>query len=129
LQSRDGRWHLFGQKLWVTDGTVGGTRILKSVPTGVYISNLRGSDGKIFFAVGSVSEGGTIPQLWVSNGTTEGTVMVTDFSAPKFAGGGLYPEKLLHFDGESFYFLHYDVFLWKTDGTEAGTEMIKHLGK
>ena len=63
------------------------------------------------------------PQLWKSDGTEAGTVMVKD----------IVPFELTAVD-DTLFFVHYDGFfpfagrsLWKSDGTSEGTVRIKEI--
>lgn len=66
-------------------------------------------------------------ELWKSDGTTAGTVMVKDIVA---GSGSSFPASLT-VSGDLFYFTANDgVFgkeLWKSDGTSQGTEMVKNI--
>ncbi|MCX7893546.1 MAG: PA14 domain-containing protein, partial [Burkholderiales bacterium] len=67
-----------GTELWVTDGTVAGTRFLKDInpgPTSSYPYSLVDVGGTLFF-LANQGAGGT--ELWKSDGTRDGTVKVAD---------------------------------------------------
>ncbi|MFH0909409.1 MAG: ELWxxDGT repeat protein [bacterium] len=80
--------------------------------------------GKLFF---SASDGDHGWELWVSDGTREGTVMLEDISP-----GGLdsSPRNLTSV-GDMLYFTANDGIhgeeLWKSDGTPAGTILVKDI--
>jgi len=70
-------------------------------------------------------------ELWVTDGTTDNTHMVKDInenndSATRGSGGGA---SYLTVVGDKLFFVSFDTFqgisLWKSDGTEAGTQMVK----
>jgi ELWxxDGT repeat protein len=122
-------------QLWVSDGTEAGTTLLKIIdsPTTPYPNNFVGYNGKVFFsAVDNVSEG----QLWVTDGTPTGTLKVTNIN-PGSNYGGLFPRNFTLFNSklffmgadttlfnqQSFYQSFYQ--LWSTDGTSAGTVIVK----
>lgn len=105
-----------GDELFVTDGTVDGTKLVKDIysggnsdPKGFAIYN----DELYFFA--NVATG---MQLWKSNGTEEGTVMV----AEPFAGGNADMDFLTLYNGK-LYFSATDGTngkeVWTYDGTSA----------
>ncbi|MDH5447030.1 MAG: hypothetical protein OEY52_15895 [Gammaproteobacteria bacterium] len=118
-------------KLWRSDGTDEGTWMVKDIYPGR--DDMRDNDsdemiiykGELYFAARS-SEFGR--ELWKSDGTEEGTVMVKDINT----GGSSSP------DG-SFFVISNDLLfftandgthgteLWKTDGTEEGTSMVKDI--
>ena len=66
-------------------------------------------------------------ELWTSDGTSSGTLLVKDFF-PASSGAG--PFDLTNFDGTLFFSAddgaHGDE-LWKSDGTAAGTVMVKDI--
>jgi ELWxxDGT repeat protein len=122
-----------GRELWRTDGTVAGTVLLKDIATGTYPgprkiphssfpTDLVAFDGKVYF---SASDGLVGSQLWVSDGTTNGTIPVTDFNPGQYAG--ISPAHLTAFGGYLFFSANDGVNgtqLWETNGTAAGTTMV-----
>ena len=74
-----------GVGLWKSDGTAAGTSLLWDIWTGdtstynynyrLAIDDLTVVNGKLFFAAKDVAHG---KELWTSNGTPVGTVMVKD---------------------------------------------------
>jgi len=126
-----------GGALWKSDGTAAGTTTVRLVEVS---SPLTDVNGTLFFA--GTDANGT--QLWKSNGTTAGTTMVKDI----FPGGstqyyygynGRYsryvpnssdPSGLTNVNGV-LYVTADDgtdgTQLWKSDGTAAGTVMVKDI--
>ncbi|MCB0450633.1 MAG: T9SS type A sorting domain-containing protein [Confluentibacter sp.] len=112
-------------ELWRSDGTAAGTFLLKKFdPTISYPLNL-GSDiteycnnsilgNEMFFAGFTTANG---YELWKSDGTVSGTVMVKDMTA----GAGSTPMDGFTRLGNEVYFFTGSGQLWKTNGTEAGT--------
>ena len=90
-----------GVELWRTDGTTSGTFLVKDIEPftrtvgnrtfayGSYPSSLTAFNGKLFFQATDVVHGS---QLWVSDGTADGTQRVTDINPGRFAG--IYPRNL-----------------------------------
>lgn len=78
--------------------------------------------GKLFFP-GNDGQNGE--ELWVSDGTTGGTVMLKDI----YPGGiGSQPQNLAVFNGKVYFSADDDVHgveVWVTDGTPAGTQLYK----
>ncbi len=122
-----------GPELWRTDGTPGGTRLVKDILPPPYtggaplpwpapaIDNLTAVNGVLYFTA-STADGGAA--LWKSDGTTGGTVSVTTFQPhynPAYVGN------LVGFQGKVYFVagnLDADVELWSSDGTPAGTMII-----
>lgn len=127
-----------GPALWVSDGTVTGTTKLKAVPgpIGGYdgypsvIGNQTAVGTRLFFTTTSGS-GTTGIALWVSNGTAAGTAKVADISpAVEDSGKRIVPGQFAGFNG-NLYFANYGaatgVELWKSNGTAAGTALLKDI--
>jgi ELWxxDGT repeat protein len=131
-----------GRQLWATDGTAGGTQLIKEFPvTGTGNNNIRflvpRTDlfrepirglfkGNRFFMVVTTDTAGR--ELWISDGTAAGTMMVKNInSGPADAfDGNNYDNYLLTAD---YLFFPADngingMELWRSDGTSAGTTMV-----
>ena len=125
-----------GAQLWESDGTDAGTVRLtdgNDVNGGIYPSGLTAVGGTLYFsaddgvaAFGGVGNG---DQLWKSNGTAAGTVMVTD-SNDGVVNASLFPYELTAAGGE-LYFVAPDnqdgEQLFESNGTAAGTTMVKDI--
>ena len=119
-----------GTELWKSDGTEAGTVIVQDVRPGSFGSdpgNLINVNGTLFFHATDASTG---RELWKSDGTGAGTVIVQDIrpgsssavtSSVDFAqmNGVVYFQAS---DGASA-----GKELWKSDGTAAGTSMVKDI--
>jgi ELWxxDGT repeat protein len=113
-----------GDELWVTDGTLAGTRELDLVPgsSGSQPNFLTPFGDRLVFLANTSVFGA--PRLWVSDGTGAGTAPVTDAVQP--AGALTVHQGLL-------YFLGTDESngsnrqLWRSDGTAAGTVRLPDL--
>jgi len=67
-----------GQELWITDGTQGGTSLIKDINPGAESSNptnLEVVGSQVYFAATTATAG---TELWVTDGTDAGTKMVSD---------------------------------------------------
>ena len=117
-----------GLELWKTDGTEGGTVLVKDIRPGAIdgISNDMPAeytvyDGALYFVA---SDGTNGSELWRTDGTEAGTVMVANINP---AGESSEPAGLTVFDG-ALYFAADDGTdgreLWRTDGTEVGTMQV-----
>ena len=85
--------------------------------------------GTLFF---SANDGTTGPELWKSDGTEAGTVLVKDIN-PNISYGypvGSYPHYLTDVGGTLFFAANdgtNSLELWKSDGTEAGTVLVADI--
>src|SRR5688572_11739456 len=119
-----------GDGLWKTDGTDAGTLIIKDLIDGGSPDYLTAVDNTLFFK-------GHDGELWKSDGTDAGTVLVKDV----FPGGASNPASLFNANGTLFFsatntaFVRGDMIecynnggeLWKSDGTESGTVLVKDI--
>lgn len=121
-----------GNELWKTDGSPAGTVVVKDIDSNRGASsnpaNLTGVGGALYFTALETSEGS---ELWQSDGTEAGTVAVRSFSrgnaAPSFWQG---PRNLTNVGGTLFFTAYDNAHgreLWRTDGTAAGTVVVKDL--
>ena len=124
-----------GRELWVSDGTEVGTLLVKDIKPGNddYFGpdNISGPndflevDGKLFF---TANDGVNGQELWVSDGTEAGTLLVEDITPGnnKYFG----PFGFLEVDGKLFFAANDGATgreLWVSDGTEAGTLLVKDI--
>jgi ELWxxDGT repeat protein/VCBS repeat-containing protein len=138
-----------GRELWTSDGTAAGTVMVKDLYAGStwdydsysYVArssdpqNLTDVNGRLFF---SAEDGTHGRELWTSDGTAVGTVMVKDidtgsswdYSSYSYTGNSSNPQHLTDVNGELF-FVSDDgtngAELWKSDGTAAGTVLVKDI--
>jgi ELWxxDGT repeat protein len=127
-----------GRQLWKSDGTEAGTQLVAAIVPGgasAFSSTSSGSltaVGQTLFFVpdGDRAHG---PELWKTDGTEAGTVLVKAI----FPGRGSNPGDLIDVKG-TLYFSATDALhgatdpllrgeLWKSDGTEAGTALVKAI--
>jgi ELWxxDGT repeat protein len=117
--------------LWKSDGTAAGTTLVKNIDyvgsnyhqgSQVPIGNLTNVNGTLFFSPYEATHG---HELWKSDGTTAGTVLLKDINPGK---DGSYPRYLTNVNGTLYFSAnvgsHSDE-LWKSDGTAAGTVLVK----
>jgi ELWxxDGT repeat protein len=108
------------QELWVSDGTVAGTQLVKSLGAAA-ITRLEVIGARAFLAAEDAAHG---KELWISAGTAAGTVLVDDINP---GATGSFPSGLTNIDGTLFFSANDGVHgeeLWKSDGTASGTVMI-----
>jgi ELWxxDGT repeat protein len=117
---------VIGRELWVSDGTPAGTRLLQDINlTTASAGGPGGSDPADFFIAGSTlyfsaDDGVHGRELWKTDGTSSGTVLVKDLVPG--GGAGDPREHAILPSGEVLFVAQSG--LWKTDGTEAGTVAI-----
>jgi ELWxxDGT repeat protein len=128
---------LAGRELWRSDGTEAGTYLIKDIfpgNNGVFAfssdpSYLTEMNGEVFFQAQSNTAVGR--ELWKTDGTEAGTVLVKDINPAGFNSGS--PADLVKVNGTLFFTANSDFpsdstfELWKSDGTTAGTELVYDL--
>lgn len=125
----------YDTELWVADvdGNIsqvaninGGSAMYSN---GSYPSNLADIDGTLYF---SANDGVVGSELWKSDGTDAGTVMVKDIDSTVGVNypNSSNPSGFTLANGEVFFRAEDSVHgreLWKTDGTTAGTVLVKDI--
>jgi ELWxxDGT repeat protein len=120
-----------GWELWKSNGTAAGTVLVKDIVAGSGSSNpaqLTNVNGTLFFTAETATNG---RELWKSNGTAAGTVLVKDIRPG--SGYGFYfglTDTLVNMNGTLFFTANNGVNgveLWKSNGTAAGTVMVKDI--
>lgn len=121
---------LSGQELWKSDGTEDGTVLVKNIEPGAegsYAQKLTAVGDTLFFTAETYTDvfySGE--ELWKSDGTEEGTVLVKDLT-PEASSS---PDDLVAVDGVLFFSAwdqNDERELWRSDGTEAGTVRTQDL--
>lgn len=124
-----------GEELWVTDGTVEGTKMVKDIMPGVATSNVqyltRFNDKVVFSAIDPDSE---TTQPWISDGTAEGTYVIKaihEFDDSNPAGFTQINETQFIFFAQDYesqnMFTDPQKWLYISDGTEDGTKLVKQV--
>ncbi|MEK6271497.1 MAG: hypothetical protein AABM42_02470, partial [Actinomycetota bacterium] len=121
-----------GIELWRSDGTAGGTKLVKNIApsngwsTPDHLTNVAGT---LFFSADDQSTYGR--ELWKSDGTAAGTKIVKDISSG--AGGASTdssPAELTNVAGTLFFRAGEatnGIELWSSNGTAAGTKLVKNI--
>ncbi|MGX9728586.1 MAG: ELWxxDGT repeat protein [Candidatus Electronema sp. VV] len=127
-----------GEELWRSDGTAAGTVMVKDIypdtdsmgyANSSHPYSLTNVNGVLYFVANDGTHG---EELWRSDGTAVGTVMVKDIYLGTHGMGenGSYPSHLTNVNG-TLYFSASDGTngeeLWRSDGTAAGTVMVKDI--
>jgi ELWxxDGT repeat protein len=127
--------------LWKSDGTAAGTVRVKDLypfspnSWGPLLDNLTNVNGTLFF---SADNGANGSELWKSDGTAVGTTLVKDIYPGSswyydYYTGWVYrenssnPNNLTDVNGTLFFMANDGINggLWKSDGTAAGTVLVK----
>jgi ELWxxDGT repeat protein len=133
-ERRDGWFMGCETELMRSDGTPEGTFMVKDIRSSEsgfpasglgYFSHLTVVSNTLFF---NADDGIHGRELWKSDGTAAGTVMVKDID--EGSGHALYPTPFVVLNGTLFFIAEDGVHgreLWKSDGTAAGTVMVKDI--
>jgi len=138
-----------GRELWTSDGSAAGTVLVKDLNAGSswdsssysYAAdssdpqNLTDVDGALFF---TADDGVNGRELWISDGTATGTVLVedlyagstTDSTSSSTTANSSDPHLLTDVAGTLFFVANdgtNGMELWKSDGTAAGTVLVKDI--
>ena len=135
-----------GNELWKSDGSASGTGIVADINPGSASSSpndLTNANGRLYFSANDGTHG---TELWKSDGTATGTNMVKDICPAVtqtyyYSGGyGTYtrsvvmdnsnPRNLTNVNGRLYFSANdgtHGTELWQSDGTAAGTTMVKDI--
>ncbi|HEX8528415.1 MAG TPA: malectin domain-containing carbohydrate-binding protein, partial [Cytophagales bacterium] len=125
-----------GMQIWKSNGTAAGTTLVKEVGTvfDAYATfKLTPLGGSVFFPAYDDARG---LELWKSDGTAAGTTLVKDIhpgtsADPERPGpNGSAPGSITAFGGAVYFSADDGVHgreLWKSNGTAAGTTLVKDL--
>ena len=118
------------ESLVATKGTSTDTQRLDSSLSN--IDNFAISNGILFFSANDLGAFGDVGyELFKTDGTTGGTVLVKDISADKVSSS---PYNFTDLNGVLYFFAFQysnsssQYGLWKSDGTSAGTQLVKAFG-
>ena len=119
-----------GYELWPTDSTIGGTHLVRDIDPRVNAAGPLGSSPAGMTVVGSVvvfaaaTDTGT--ELWASDGTKAGTVLLQDIDT----GFSSFPKDFTTVGSQCFFISDDEVHgeeLSVTDGTPSGTRLVRDI--
>jgi ELWxxDGT repeat protein len=129
-----------GEELWTSDGTARGTTMVKDIYPGSTVyhgprytfktpnnsqpANLTNLNGTLYFVANDGTHG---RELWKSDGTATGTVLVKDINTGTL---GSSPCNLTNVNGTLFFGASDGTSgqeLWKSNGTASGTVLVKNI--
>ena len=116
--------------LWKSDGTESGTILVKNIIVGSRVADR--TLPPITYVINSsilfeANDGIHGNELWKSDGTTSGTVLVKDIRTGSSASS---PSEFTNVNGTLYFRANDGVNgpeLWKSDGTEVGTVLVKDM--
>lgn len=122
-----------GAELWSTTGTPSGTELVRDVAPGISSGvfadgGLTAFNGGVLFSAADPSRG---PELWFSDGAPQGTDVVRDIIPGSTGSRANVTDLGVATLGQTALFAASDggfnVELWRTDGTEGGTTLVKEF--
>ena len=127
-----------GLELWKSDGTTADTVLVKDINPGLTAGypnvpassepyGLTALDGQLLFAA---NDGIHDDELWKSDGTAAGTVLVKDIAPKDGTYPSSYPSNLTVMGHRVLFRANDDAHgyeLWKSDGSRAGTVLVKDI--
>ncbi len=119
-----------GIELWKSDGSTLGTKLVKNINAGDGLLRLKHSrpkelsdiNGVLYF---SANDGIHGTELWKSDGTEVGTLLVKDLREDALDAD---PKDIANINGMAYFSAKNEIGrkeLWKSDGTAEGTERVK----
>ena len=119
-----------GNEIYISDGTENGTSLLKDIYSGSGGSNPRSFisfQSNLYFVANA---SGNVAELWKTDGTLQGTIMVKDINMTGSASIGTDPPGIYKTSSYLIFPANDGIHgseLWRSDGTETGTVMVKDI--
>jgi ELWxxDGT repeat protein len=117
--------------LWVSDATSGGTQAIYTFQDGFQLGEIMSVNGRGVFAstIYDYVTGIFSSALWSSDTTSGGTQVIDTVAPPPSEGAGIFFSPTT--DGSRIFYYNQGADdhdeLWSTDGTVAGTTMVKQI--
>ena len=124
---------LQGRELWRTNGTSAGTTIVKDIAPGAgssnteYNYNLFSNGSYLLFAATTTAAGN---ELWKSDGTSTGTILLKDINTGHSGADSSNPDYFTVLNNIVLFSATdatHGNEIWKTDGSPAGTALVKDI--
>lgn len=124
---------LQGRELWRTNGTLAGTTIVKDIVPGAgssnteYNYNLFSNGSYLLFAANTTTAGN---ELWKSDGTSAGTILLKDINTGHSGADSSNPDYFTVLNNIVLFSATdatHGNEIWKTDGSSAGTVLVKDI--
>lgn len=122
----------YGRELWATDGTINGTSMVKDILVGEDSKPYNGIvyNNKLYFTAMSKESS---QEIWVMDSPLSEPRQFTNLSSEQ-SGNKSLVQSITVYNNKLYYVVFSSVIsandaaleLWRTDGTEAGTEMLKN---
>ncbi|MEM7204503.1 MAG: hypothetical protein AAF628_29875 [Planctomycetota bacterium] len=120
------------RELWCSDGTLAGTRQVADIFPGTGASSPAGITAFGPRLVFSATDGTSGREPWISDGTAAGTQRIRDILPGPGSSVAVHPVQDFTPLGPHLYFIAQDGVgngeLWRTDGTGAGTQVVREIG-
>jgi ELWxxDGT repeat protein len=130
---------IHGPQVWVSDGTLSGTKMVKNINPGGYGSypySLFSYKNEVYF--GAYDGSGSYFSYWKTDGTENGTKKIKDITVAYWDYYSLFYSHYysqyfcqsgnsLFFNAIDFSTNTYDPELWKTNGTTQSTQLVKAI--
>ena len=121
-----------GYELWKSDGTPANTQLVKDIdpsfspdnPINRRVDILGVAGGLVYLQANDGSHGS---ELWVSDGTEQGTQQVRDIALGAASSN---PQDLINFNGILYFTAENGTNgreLWRSDGTSSGTQIVRDI--